>query len=73
MVHGRFHTSLSGLQLLRQLHLVLLTLPYDDCLIGSLCTQVSKLALQPDHLLCLCCILPLLLVSCSQLNLHNQH
>jgi len=72
LVHGRLHTSLSSLQLLRQLHPVLLTLSYGNCLIGNLCLQVSNLVLQPGHLLCLCCILPLLITSCSQLILHNH-
>ncbi len=63
---------MSSLVLLSELPPVLLTLSYDACLIGSLCLQISNLALQPGHLLRLCCILPLLVMSCSQLILNNQ-
>ena len=58
--------------LLSELPPALLTLSDDACLSGNLCTQVSHLALQPGHLLCLSCILGLLITSCSQLILHNQ-
>ena len=65
-------TSLSSLMLLSELPPALLTLSYNACLSGNLCLQVSNLALQPGHLLCLSCILSLLVTSCSQLILHNQ-
>ena len=65
-------TSLRSLVLLSELPPALLVLSYNACLVGNFCTQVSNLSLQPGHLLCLSCILPKLMLSCSQLILCNQ-